>query len=153
MSSVEEFVRTSILAYPSIFTSRTNVLHHVLCVIGNGYKWSTDGTVVSNTGESIAPWDLETATKRMETYLEDNLPSDLRDLIRPDMMKGVAEEAKIVAEVDNLMYLRTPVEHFYPQSKDYALLMNIPENVTPDWKAACDEMRELAIAAGWVFSE
>jgi hypothetical protein len=43
------------------------------------------------------------------------------------------------------------IEHFYPQCVEYALLMNIPANVTDDWKEACDEMKELAEKAGWTF--
>ncbi|MNR60773.1 hypothetical protein D3C85_1823420 [compost metagenome] len=54
-------------------------------------------------------------------------------------------------EVDTRMYEMVAIENIYPQSKEYALLMNIPSNVTPDWKEACEEMKVLAQKAGWVF--
>lgn len=154
MTSVDEFVRTSILTFPSFATSRTEVLHHALCVLGSGYAWCADGTVASTTDETFTLWNEATAVEQMETYLEENLPAEVREFVRPAMEKNIVEEAKVVAEVDTRMNLRTQVEHFYPQpafAPYHALLMNIPANVTPDWKAACDEMRELAVEAGWKF--
>lgn len=155
MSSVDEFVRTSILTFPSMRKNRTEVLHHALCVLGSGYEWAEDGTIVSTTDETYPLWSEVAEIERMEAYLSENLPSEeLREMVRPEFTKNLAEYAKVVAEVDTRMNLRTQVEHFYPQpvfAPYSALLMNVPANVTPDWKAACDEMRELAIAAGWVF--
>lgn len=150
MSSVEEFVRTSILTFPSFATSRTEVLHHALCVLGSGYAWSEDGTVVSTTDETFTPWSEAKAIEQMETYLTENLPAEVRELVRPAFEKNIVKEAKIVAEVDMRINLRTQVESFYSQSA-YALLMNMPANVTPDWEAACAEMCELASEAGWKF--
>lgn len=154
MSSVDEFVRTSILTFPSMSKNRTEVLHHALCVLGSGYAWGEDGTIVATTDETYPLWSAAADIERIEAYLAENIPSELHEMVRPEMTKNIAEYAKVVAEVDTRMYLRTQVEHFYPQpafSPYSALLMNTPENVTPDWKAACDEMRELAIEAGWVF--
>ena len=150
MSSVEEFVRTSILTFPSFATSRTEVLHHSLCVLGSGYAWCADGTVASTTDETFTLWSEATAVEQMETYLEENLPAEVREFVRPAMEKNIVEEAKVVAEVDTRMNLQTTVEHFYPQTA-YALLMNMPANVTKDWEAACEEMCALAVEAGWKF--
>jgi hypothetical protein len=56
-----------------------------------------------------------------------------------------------VEEVETRMHERAAIENIYPQSKEYALLMNIPSNVTPEWKEACEEMKILAEEAGWKF--
>ena len=154
MSSVDEFVRTSILTFPSMSKNRTEVLHNALCVVGSGHARDEDGPVVSTDDETYPLWNEAAEMERIEAFLSENLPAELREMIRPEMTKNIAEYAKVVAEVDTRMHLRTQVEHFYPQpafAPYYALLMNVPENVKPDWKAACDEMRELAIQAGWVF--
>ena len=37
--SVEWTVREMIGSYPSLFQSRTQCLHHLFVVLGNGYKW------------------------------------------------------------------------------------------------------------------
>ena len=150
MSSVDEFVRTNILTFPSFDASRTEVLHHALCVLGSGYAWAPDGTVISTTDEPFALWNEATAVEQMESYLSENLPSELRGIVRPAMEERIVEEAKVVAEVDARMNLQTAVEHFYPQTA-YALLMNMPANVTSDWEAACAEISELAFQAGWKF--
>lgn len=150
MSSVDQFVRTSILTFPSFATSRTEVLHNALCVLGSGYAWAADGTLVSTSDEPFALWNEATAVEQMEFYLEENLPAEVREFVRPAFEKNIVAEAKVVAEVEKRINLRTPVEYFYPQTP-YALLMNMPANVTPDWEAACEEMCELAADAGWKF--
>lgn len=150
MSSVDQFVRTSILTFPSISTNRTEVLHHALCVLGSGYAWAEDGTVVSTSDETYPLWTEATAVEYMEAYFAENIPAELQEFVRPAFVENIANEAKVVAEVDTRMNLQTQVEHFYPQTT-YALLMNMPANVTPDWEAACEEMCELAAKAGWKF--
>lgn len=153
MSSVDEFVRTSILAYPTLYKSRTEVLHHALCVIGNGYMWGEQGIIITSTYEAPKrPWTEEDAFADMESYLESSIGSpDIRDMVRPAFVEDIKNCTKIVAEIDTRMHLRTPIKSFYPQSVDYALIHNAPENITDDWAEACVEMRELAIAAGWKF--
>ena len=151
MPSVDKFVRNNILTFPGIFTNRTAVLHHALCVIGNGYKWNKKGQLVEDFSRPVPLWSKETELAELEKDLV-RYDEPLRELFGTEMRKLINETAKIVDEVDTRANERREIEKFYPQS-DYALLMNIPENVTPDWKAACDEMRELAIEAGWVFAE
>jgi hypothetical protein len=154
MSSVDEFVRTNILTFPTLFANRTAVLHHALCVIGNGYKWSADGEVVEDGSYPAPLWNKETALAVLDADLKVWFEDEhLRELVGASLRENINATAKVVEEIETRIHERAPIEGIYPQSKEYALLMNIPENVTPEWKAACDEMRELAIAAGWVFSE
>lgn len=73
--------------------------------------------------------------------------------IRPYLRKGMMEdyqlELEVVESIEQRVKDTPPIMDIYPQH-EYSLLLNIPENVTADWKAAADEARELAIAAGWV---
>lgn len=145
--SVDELVRTSILTYPSIFPNRSTVLHHTLCVIGNGYEWDEDGTVVSQYPSPV--WNRETQIAASERQLS-NLSERTAMFAREIDMKIIEEANAIVETVDVRVHLREPIDSFYPQSQ-YALILNIPENVTEDWREACEEMKILAIAAGWKF--
>lgn len=151
MSSVDEFVRTSILTFPTIFPNRTAVLHHALCVIGNGYEWSADGEIVEDFFQPVPFWNKDKELAEIDDYLARFDDETLRALIAEDMRKRINDTATVVEEVETRIHQRAVIERFYPQSTEYAKLMNIPANVTPDWKAACDEMRELAREAGWVF--
>lgn len=154
MTTVDEFVRTSILSYPSLFKNRTEVLHSVLCVIGTGYHWGADGTPVYLDGrvEDRSFWTKEGAMAELEDYLSTNFNNDeVREMIRPALMAAMEEEERIVAEIDTRMRQRTEVNNFYPESKKYALLHNIPANVSADWAEACEEIKALAVKAGWSF--
>lgn len=149
MNTVDGFIRNQILNYPLLFPNRTAVLEHVFCVIGNGYMWSIDGNIVRNDDYEPTPWDKDDQLVRIEEDLE-AYSEELRELLRPGLMAGYLDELETVENVDERVKLAPAIANIYPQS-DYALLMNIPENATPEWRAAADETRELAIAAGWKF--
>jgi hypothetical protein len=155
MNSVDNFVRTSILTYPSLFRNRTSVLHHALCVIGNGYKWSETGEVISDSdSDTQTPnWTKESELAELETWMSKSGMKNehIRALLAESLRKEIEFSEQVVTEVDTRMYERVAIESFYPQCKEYALLMNIPSNVTPDWKEACEEMKVLAQEAGWEF--
>lgn len=148
MNSVDNFVRTNILTFPSIYPNRTAVLHHALCVIGNGYMWSENGEVVSEFSRPVPLWSKELAWAEMEAQFQD---AAVREMLSTAIRNSIESIAEVVEEVDTRMYEMVAIENIYPQSNEYALLMNIPSNVTPEWKEACDEMKTLAKKAGWVF--
>lgn len=148
MTSVDDFVRTNILTFPSIYPNRTAVLHHALCVIGNGYMWNENGEVVSDFFRPVPLWDKELALAEMEAQFKDEA---VREMFSTAIRNSIESIAKVVEEVDTRMYEMVAIENIYPQSNEYALLMNIPTNVTPEWKEACDEMKVLAEEAGWKF--
>jgi hypothetical protein len=145
---VDAFVRTAILSYPSLYKSRTDVLHDTLCVPGNGYEWGADGTIVS-TFEEPSVWTKETAIAEMEGMLSSS-PDAFRDLFRAEILADIEDCAEIVEQVDTRMHLHHKVPRFAQQSQ-FALLHTAPENVSPEWKQAIKEMRREAKAAGWKF--
>lgn len=148
MTSVDDFVRTNILTFPSIYPNRTAVLHHALCVIGNGYEWNDKGEVVLEYPRPLPLWDKELALAEMEAQFQD---AEVREMLSNAIRNSIESIAKVVEEVDTRMYEMVAIENIYPQSNEYALLMNIPSNVTPEWKEACEEMKILAEEAGWKF--
>lgn len=152
MPTVDEFVRTSILTYPLLYSNRTEVLHHALCVLGNGYCWGGNGTVVALFDDQRPVWNKETELANLEKEMEQNYKhSSIRDIIRASRIELIEEEEQTIAEVDTLMHKRATISSFYPQHMEYALLCNMPENITEDWRAACEEMKVLAVEAGWKF--
>jgi hypothetical protein len=152
MSHVDQFIRDSILAYPTSFTNSTEVLHHALCVLGNGYRWSHEGTVVEIGGDPFPLWNREKEIAGMERILDGmhlgKTSVSTKESLHRALMEDIDLNTAIVETVDERVHLRGEISHFYPIS-DYALLMNIPSNVTPDWAEACEEMKALAEKAGW----
>lgn len=151
MTSVDEFVRITILTFPSQFSNRTEVLHHTLCVIGNGYKWSDKGAVINVSRHSSSPWDKEEKLAELEAEKNITYASQIvKHFALADLRREFKACSKIVSGIDSRIHERGRIKNFYPQSH-YAMLMNVPANVTEDWKEACDEMKTLAEKAGWVF--
>lgn len=152
MTVVDDLVKKSILAYPSIFTSRADVLHHVLCVIGNGYVWE-NGTLVPVFKEDDRVWTAEWETARFyERYgeLGGFEMSDAHNEHWAQYIKEVvAEYQQVVDTVDERIHDWTyEGEGIYPQS-DYALILNVPEDVNPEWHEDLEKMREFARGRGW----
>jgi hypothetical protein len=160
MSSVDELVRTSILAYPTLYSNRTEVLHFVLCVIGNGYEW-VDGKPVRIMPEprDSEVWTREIHKARFAGRFDNQGYDDfVLELMHEHDEKLADKYEAIVNDIDARIHLRVPMngieenakERFYPQS-NHALLTSIPSDVTAEWAEACDEMRVEAAASGWVF--
>lgn len=82
MSQVDKFVRESILAYPSLYTNRTQVLHHALCVLGNGYEWSNKGTLVAKSNSTQKPWNREEYISNFIMQSGSNTPDAVQALLR-----------------------------------------------------------------------
>lgn len=150
MSQVDKFVRKSILAYPSLYTNRTQVLHHALCVLGNGYKWSNEGNVVSDSNFEAKPWDREQYISEFTKQSGPNTPDTVRAFLQEIAEEEADRQEAIVSTVDVRLYEREEIEDFYPQH-GYALFLSMPNNVSKEWREACDEMKEMAIRAGWKF--
>jgi len=64
MASVEQIVRNDLLLWPSIHVNRFSVLHHLFCVIGNGYEWK-DGELVESGSKESKEVSIEDAIKKI----------------------------------------------------------------------------------------
>lgn len=160
MNIVDQFIIGSIQRFPHIYPHRTAVLHHVLCVLGNGYYWGENGTVLYD-GDDPPVWNYEDELKDspFEEYreIDEVLFNHLeeRRIQRLKNMKKQVNNAHELALVkrglhDDELDYGIEDREIYPQS-EYALLMNIPDNVHPDWLEACEEMKAVAIENGWKF--
>lgn len=147
MNVVDDFVRESILTYPGMFQSRTDVLHHALCVIGNGYKW------MNGVPTSVFPYMEEKHWSPEEdmSFRPYDYTDDMEDVFKNRREKYFAEMQDVVDTVDERIHDRTFNDaSFYPQSS-YALILNIPEDIHPDWAEEVETMKELAEQNGWKF--
>jgi hypothetical protein len=138
MASVDATVRTLISTFPELTSSRTEALHFLLCVLGNGYQW-VDGEVVSTS----APYPLWTEGDVEKQLLVYSSPV-IADLLRPALLERQAAAREVINNLDERVQLRVEFLDgpLYPAS-DSTLLSTIPEDVTADWREACDEMLDL----------
>lgn len=148
MADVETTVRDGILRYPGLFSSRASVLHHILCVIGNGYEWVDGEAVAEDKNREVWTAEAEKADEgNAWIYMR---PKELQAALLAHLDTQIAEQQAIVDNVDALAAEWGDLDGVYPQS-DYALLMNIPGNLTPDWEAECHRMRQFVAQHGWNF--
>lgn len=148
MASVNETVRECISSYPMLEGTRTGVLQYLLCVIGNGFYWHK-GEVV--TDEVTKPWSPERAHAQYDDGWAVNL-SDAGKVIYANLRdEEIAECTEIISQLDERVHEWTDLtEEPYPQT-DSALLMNMPDDVTDDWREACERMRAMLVPYGWKF--
>ena len=76
MNSVDLLVENLIAQYPSIFGSRTSVLHHLFLVLGNGFEWHK-GKLVDKYKESVAdkiPRETAKLIAKLTHHIDDPYP-------------------------------------------------------------------------------
>lgn len=140
--------------YPELFPTRQRVLNHLFCVAGNGYSWYK-GEVVSD--DELFIWD-----NKLERYVVD---PDYKIDDEPDVistpykteeedMKDREERRMFVAECKHRFHPEISVEdHYkdlennfhkwYPLCKYGSLISNVPDDVTPEWKALVEECKAM----------
>lgn len=150
MVSVDEFVKRSIAAHPTLFTNRTEVLHFVLCVSGNGYKWGENGEPVY-LFENEHAFNRDAYVAQGIAHFSKTMPKDMLDSFRAMVEQDADEFEQIALEAEERALVRGELkpEEVYQQTQ-YALLVKAPENTPSDWREACEEIRELVLNAGWV---
>lgn len=147
MASVNETVRKYIVDYPTLETSRVGVLHYLLCVIGNGHYWH-NGEVV--TDEVSEPWSPERAHAWYEGHAI-NASNSYKSVLAAIRDEEIAVCTEIISQLDERVNEWTDLNREpYPQT-DSALLMNMPDDVTDDWREACERMRAIVSLCGWKF--
>lgn len=149
--NVERTVRESLTSYPTLFETGGDVLYYLFCIIGNGHEWR-NGEIVDEFSEERKPWTSEREWERFNQHYGEN-GSVIADLLRPKVEEEIVLLQKIVDEVGTRwsdMSVHRKTSSFYPQSH-YALLMNVPEDVTDDWHEAAEWAKNLALENGWKF--
>lgn len=135
--TVDEVVRRSILHYPTLFKNRTDVLHHLFYVIGNGWEWQ-NGELVDTCGAYE-----ENPLRNIQHDEDDPFLGDLnrkRNIENRHIMDTLDERVHDLSDLSaNSLDGR---KHWYPDS-NYAHIHHIPEDVKPDWAEAAEQIRKL----------
>lgn len=148
MASVEETVARQLRNYPGLFENRTQALHHLFCVLGNGYDWVGGELVAYDDGEPDLSEEEALGLEHYARLVE----------MWTDSPYGDAAEERVAAlreEVERLRSVRSNAETLartqgslkgdvYPPS-DGIPLAELPEDIRPDWLAAASEIAEVAL--------
>lgn len=124
--------------HPHLFPTRQRALNYLFCVIGNGYEW-VDGELVY---EDDVPFDEDDdiiskspmTDEEFEVYhqkwLEETV--ELKCSINPN----VSHDEALKVTLENC-------RKWYPISKKFSHICNLPDNITPEWKALAEECKEM----------
>lgn len=135
--SLEFTIKASILAYPSLFQIRGQVLNHLFCVLGNGYDW-WDGHIRETCGDE----KHEGVQKRL---LEGVPEEEIRAWIKSkDDERWERNFADLKARLKELgVDFDPPPLSMHPLTIypvcDLCEIMKLPDNIRPDWLAGAEE--------------
>jgi hypothetical protein len=151
----EQFIASSIWWHPLIFPTRTDVLHHLLLIGGNGYEWGEDGNI----------WSVFSHIEPEYTTLESRYQDWQERAEKDPWLQAMADSEQ--AELARLLEIRAQYrerartygptanwekpdgkysQHYWYSQRSfthYTLLGTAPENVAPAWQAVLDEARLL----------
>lgn len=138
MASVEQTVRNDLLLWPSIHVNRFSVLHHLFCVIGNGFEWK-NGELVETCSKGCKDVSIEEAVKRIiddELSIKDILSYMFLGMLSNDKEKASpfikdelvnvvdAERKRIINDINDLVSMSFRIDErqadmSYPSYEKY----------------------------------
>ena len=139
---------------PELFSTRQRVLDHLLCVAGNGYSWYK-GEIVSDNELFIWDNNLESYIIDPDYKIDDEpdiiaIPPKTEEEALEDMEKWHMSLAELRQRVDpeapieeHYKAIENNFHKWYPLCKYGSLICNVPDDVTPEWKALVEECKEM----------
>lgn len=121
--------------YPDLFPTRKHALDHLFCTVGNGYRW-VNGELVDDDCKYEKRYKLRKPIKTAEFKHGDSWDYEHK---RWKELKELYEDVQI------------PMKYqfeWYPLSKKYSYLYDVPDDIKPDWKALLEECKALLIEDG-----
>lgn len=143
MGDVEDQVADILRKWPCSYKNRTQALHQILVVLGNGRDWY-DGrpldrvedprTCVEAVHEKFL-WDKDMVERMVEAGLD--VPKEYTSPECPsEDRRGRAEELALVPG---------PLNRRVYQASSGALLLTLPDDITDEWRAAAVEIARVVL--------
>lgn len=120
--SVENTIKFCEQNYSDLYPNRKAIIDHLFFVIGNGYDW-LDGCLVNTS-----PHDhLERPARREENKDLYEAVDEVKVLLKS------ADKDYISFDEEHRMHWEADIHRFYPVSKDFSNICQVPDDVKPDW--------------------
>ena len=139
--------------YPQLFKTRQKALDHLFCVIGNGYEWKN--------GELVDCEELYYYSVKLDKLIEIPFENDNEvdivskppmsdedyEIEHQDWIKETVElKCRLNERITREEALKVTLENchkWYPISKNHSYICNLPDDITPEWKALTEECKEM----------
>lgn len=144
--TVKETLKSDLMKYPSIHKNKWDVYHQWFIVNGNEMEWENGELVDMYSNKPITI--EESIIKHVDFYITSNVDEILSDKNKDFLqitLEGKIERLKkdilnsFKWEERMSIFTCDDIEHFYPLS-EYSKILNIPDDIKPDWKEAAIEM-------------
>ena len=165
--NLKDNVINSMREYPSISGNKLDVYDHLFLTIGNGYKWENGELTTSNERVKVLSIEdaidnlfnnegrIDLTTDRMFFYIGELNKGEkvVKESLQCDL-KRYAQDVKTIINAEKLVNQNLfeiepiisldglePECTLYPLSK-YSAIMNIPDDIKPDWLNGIKELLE-----------
>ena len=134
--TVESTVQEMFDKYPILFSTREECFDHLFCTIGNGYKWKWGQLIYQEFHDE--GYDEEEDRLFHEADYSKEHPKATQS------KKNLEERHK-----HDELYLKHGLikkigEHeWYPLSRKYSRIFQVPDDARDDWKAAVEECKRM----------
>ena len=139
--------------YPHLFPCRQQALDHLFCVIGNGYEWKKGELVYR---KELYYYDRELDERVEIPFENDNEPDIISKAPMTDeeyeiehqewIEETVELKCRLNKRITREEALKVTLENchkWYPISKNHSYICNLPDDITPEWKALAEECKEM----------
>lgn len=155
MNSVDKLVAEQIRRFPTVYRNRISALASILCTNDHAFYWGDNGEAISDAlkpMELVEPFNAEEEKIRNRETLADLKASDphFYERIIKSSDNDDDESQKAYDNADTLAVSREyRGNELYWGQIDGCMLESLPENITPEWREACEEIKPHALWAGW----
>ncbi len=147
--SLDDVVWRSIWYYPGMFSDGGRVLHHLYCVIGNGYEW-VDGRLAALCDEEDDDRDVFSNEDEVLKHIGEG--ASLADLRRQQLIDVRRRNAEVFFRRDQVDLLCLDRgrrwSNLYPLY-EYSKLADVPNDAATDFVTGARMAIDLAF--GWLF--
>ena len=158
---LEKQIYRAIWEYPTLHHNRTEALHALFIIIGNGYHWINGELRCHDDTKKLVAFDaVDRADEYLATHFEEqkqsmaDWPEALHDLrqehsqrLSQQIVERAAEKREVRAQIAQRVQEKPPIKSLYPLC-EYAQICNLPDNIKEDWLLGAQEALDLALAAG-----
>jgi hypothetical protein len=145
--NVQDTLKSSLLTYPSIFPNKWSVYHHMFAVNGNGCEW-INGELVDSSLDYVG-----TVKDAIELLYKKEVESiNILNTPLNFIFERLKEGTMLALDLENRMVDFTQTnKELYPLCK-YAKILNIPDDIQPDWLEAAKEFYDYLLDSYSTFS-
>ncbi|MGW9022646.1 hypothetical protein ACWGQ5_00065 [Streptomyces sp. NPDC055722] len=140
---MDETVGDLIRKFPCAFANRTQALHHVLVVLGCGYRWQGGELVYGNavSRDCLRTHQFVISEVQVRRWRELGIEVPEEVLIGTCPAEGLRSRAAVLAVTPG------PLRHEVYPAGPGSNLLTVPPDVTADWRAAVEELAGVVVPA------